>query len=130
MNEHAIDDLLSTALYSWYTAVARWMPGSLEATKACADCHHALTAVIEPEEWPHELVDNLAAALSEVVRQVAESILEEEPGDPEIGASLAQAIVMARFVRHRADIVDVLEQCIPPRRAAFLELELDLAQLG
>ncbi|MEO8093958.1 MAG: hypothetical protein ABI632_03390 [Pseudolysinimonas sp.] len=130
MNEPAIDDLLSTALYSWYTEVAQWMPESMESTKPCGSCHPELKGAIDPAAWPHELVDGLAVALSRVLRQVAESILEDNGGDPEIVAALAEVIVMERFAQHRDDIRDVLEQCISHRREAFLELELDLAQLG
>jgi hypothetical protein len=129
MNALAIDDLLSTTLYSWYSDVSQWMPGSPESLRPCGECHRELAAIIEVGAWPHELVDALVTAIDGVVRHVGESFQEDGVG-ADAAASLAREVVMGELADHAEDIRDVLEQCIPYRLQAFAELELDLARLG
>jgi len=130
MNESAIEDLLTQSLHGWYSEVSEWMPGSAESIRACEACHWQLKVVIDPEAWPHELVDSLAAGVARVVAQVTESELEESPGDPGDTESAVQSTVLRVLARHGGDIVDVLEQCIHYRVEAFELLELELAELG
>lgn len=129
MNALAIDDLLSTTLYSWYTDVSQWVPGSSESLRPCGECHWELAAIIKVSDWPHELVDALVAAIDGVVRHVAESFQEDGVG-ADAAAAQAREVVMGELGDHADDIRDVLEQCIPYRLQAFAELELDLARLG
>ncbi len=129
MNALAIDDLLSTTLYSWYTDVSQWVPGSPESLRPCGECHWELAAIITVGDWPHELVDALVAAIDGVVRHVAESFQEGGVG-ADAATAQAREVVMGELVDHTDDIRDVLEQCIPYRLKAFAELELDLARLG
>lgn len=130
MNESAIDDLLTQSLNGWYSEVSQWMPGSPDSIRACDSCHWELKVVIDPEAWPHELVDSLAAGVERVVGQVTESDVEERGSDPVATEAAVQATVLRVLARHGGDIVDVLEQCIRYRVEAFEMLELDLAELG
>ncbi len=129
MNTRAIDDLLDQSLSAWCSEVSLWMPDSSGAPRQCGAYHGELTPIIDPEEWPHELVDNFAAAIDWVVRQVAESDIEDRLGDPEAMVVAARCTVMAMLVRHRGDISDVLEQCIRYRLLAFEMFERELAEL-
>ena len=130
MNESAIEDLLTQSLNGWYSEVSQWMPGSSDSIRACEACHWELKVVIDPEAWPHELVDSLAAGVKRVVMQVTESEIEERGTEPESTESAVQSIVLGVLARHGGDIVDVLEQCIRYRVEAFELLELELAELG
>jgi hypothetical protein len=129
MNEPAIDDLLTESLYGWYSEVSQWMPDSAESVRTCEGCHAELTVVIDPEAWPHELIDSLASVIDRTVRQVTESHLEECGGDPLAAESDTRAKVMSVLVLHGGDIGDVLEQCIRHRLEAFEMFELELAEL-
>lgn len=130
MNECAIDDLLTQSLNAWYSEVSEWMPDSTVSFRSCGACHWELRVVIDPEEWPHELVDSLAAGVTRVVDQVTESEFEDHGGDRRDVEAAVRATVLAGLVRHRGDIVDVLEQCISYRVEAFEMLELELAALS
>ena len=129
MNDSAIDDLLGTSLYVWYSHVSQWMPGSYESIRPCENCHWELRSVIDPEAWPHELVDGLAAAVDAVSGHVAHSMIEEG-AEPRSAADMSRGIVLEKLFANRDDIRDVLEQCIPYRLQAYEELEFDLATLG
>jgi hypothetical protein len=128
MNKPAIDDLLSTTLYSWYSDVAQWMPQSPESTEPCEDCHADLAPIVDVQAWPHELMDGLAAAIEGIVRHVALSF--QEDGDDDAVASVrAREIVMAGVAARASDVRDVLEQCVVYRLQAYQELDFDLARL-
>jgi hypothetical protein len=128
MNQPAIEDLLTTTLYSWYSDVSQWVPQSRESIRPCRDCHADLAPIVDVHAWPHELVDGLAVAIEGIVRHVAVSF--EEDGDDEAAASArAREIVMAGVATRSSDIRDVLEQCVPHRLQAYRELDLDLARL-
>lgn len=130
MNESAIDDLLTQRLTTWYSEVSLWMPGSSDSIRACDACHWELKVVIDPEAWPHELVDSLAAGVNNVVAQVTASEVEEFGSDLAATEAVVQSTVLAVLATHGGDIVDVLVQCIRYRVEAFEMLELELAELG
>jgi len=129
MNKFAIDDMLDQSLTAWYGEVSLWMPDSSNPPRFCQGCHGELAPVIDPQAWPHELVESLAAMIDRVVRQLTESDIEDSAGDPVATVEGARSTVMAALTQHRGDIADVLEQCVRYRLDAFEMLERELAQL-
>jgi hypothetical protein len=117
MNQPAIEDLLSTTLYSWYSDVSQWVPRSPQSSRPCQDCHTDLMAIVDVHSWPHELISGLALAIEAIVRHVAVSF-EEDGDDPTVASVRAREIVMAGVAERSSDIRDVLEQCVPYRLQA------------
>ena len=130
MNPRAIDDLLGTVLASFYHSAAAWAPPGELSDRTCATCSASLLSeTIEIWRWPHDLMHRLAVSLSTVVDQVEDSLEDSlanadrcEPARGDENA-LATAIVRSAIIQHRADVLDVLAECVEPGLHAYLESE-------
>lgn len=142
MNRSAIRDLLGSVLSTWCRSVAEWTPPGALSGEQCSTCHASLAGrALDLSAWPHGLVHELVTSIETTIWQVSESIAEDamfEGSRPTFsiddrrGQSLRQ-FVLAVVMEHRADMVDVLTQCVEPRLDAYVreEAERGLArQLG
>jgi len=128
VNRPAIDDLLASILSSWYESVAEWMPPGQLSAATCSSCRgSALADVISIGEWPHDLMHQLATQYEEAIGIISESL--EAETDPEIVAKrdahalgcpdgiagCVRAHVISELHDQRADLLDVLCECVTPR---------------
>jgi len=126
MQAPAIDDHVTTQLYSWYTIVSEWEPPGEGFTGICATCaQSALACRIDVAVWPHDVIHKLVEALITVIDDVQTSYYEEsEDGaaaDPQYGRRAVSGILE----RYAADIEDVLEQCLSERLQTYLTGQID-----
>ena len=102
-----IDDIV----VEWYSNVARWQPPGQMSNSTCALCVSSPFSIeLELANWPHDVTHALVVRLTDAVE----------------GTRELETILWA-LDRHRADIRDVLEQCVTDRLTRYLRGQAQLA---
>lgn len=128
MQAPAIDDHVSTKLYSWYTVVSEWEPPGEGISGVCAEClESALACTIDIAAWPHDVIHLLVQSLRSAIADVEDSYREEHPWDADGAPEVARLAVKGTLARHAADIEDVLDQCLSERLQAYLTDQVESA---
>jgi hypothetical protein len=127
VNRPAIDDLLGTILYAWYQTVAAWEPPGQLTDRTCDTCSTSLLAeAVDISVWPHELMHALAGSLGIAVQQITQSRADDgccaSCTDDERGVC-AITLVRASIIERRADLLDVLTECVEPTLEEYLATE-------
>jgi hypothetical protein len=130
VNRLAIDDLLGGILSGWYESVADWAPpgqGSGEICLACPDS--ILAGVLDVQEWPHDLMHQLAMALDDAALQIYEALDEQPIDECDYGSSFAcvRRYVADTLTANRADVTDVLAECVTPKLDAYVTNAVNVA---
>jgi hypothetical protein len=125
MNRPAIQDLLGSVLCTWYASVAEWRPPGRLSASTCTSCRSSILASsCDIEEWPHDLMHDLAMDLDAAAAAIQDS-LEEEHIRGRLGSLEVPAVryVTEAFSAHLSDIADVLAECVAPRLDAWIATE-------
>ena len=129
MQATAIDDHVTTKLYSWYTAVAEWKPPGEGFVGICTECaDSALAEIVDLAAWPHHVMHLLVESLRSAVRDVQDSYAEECCCDEETARTVAHRAVADALFRYAADIHDVLDKCLSERVQAYLIAQVERAE--
>jgi len=126
MQAPAIDDHVTTKLYSWYTIVSAWEPPGEGFEGICATCaQSALACRIDVAAWPHDVIHQLVEALIAVIDDVQASHDEESEDSAAADPLFGRRAVSGILERYAADIEDVLEQCLSERLQTYLTDQVD-----
>lgn len=121
MNRPAIDDLLGGILSGWYQSVAEWTPPGLTSGRTCQSCRSSVLAeAIEIEDWPHELVHQLADLLESAALQSFDSLAR-----PSTSFRSVRDYIGERVRVHAPDLLDVLNECAAPRLDEWAKREVE-----
>lgn len=127
MNRPAIRDLLGTVLCQWYQSAAAWVPPGVLSTRTCDTCAISLVAdTIDLTQWPHDLMHELVSAVGTMAVQISESWAEDECADgyDDVGRmKCVVTLVRSAVMEQRGDLLDVLEQCVEPALAEYVDTE-------
>jgi len=131
MHELPVDEILGATLESWYARVAEWVPPGIASNGQCEECGTSpAAAILSDRLWPHSIVHELTVALAILERQLSESLVEDRlewAGNSPVAVSTeVRALLADRVSAARADIVDVLEQCLQPRLDAWVSGQLEM----
>lgn len=129
MQTTAIDDHVTTKLYSWYTAVAQWKPPGEGFVGICSECAESAVAdIVDVSAWPHHVIHLLVESLRSAVRDVQDSYAEECCCDAEVARVVAHRAVADALFRSAADIHDVLDKCLSGRVQNYLTVQVERAE--
>lgn len=129
MQAPAIDDHVTTKLYSWYTIVSEWEPPGEGFTGICEECTaSALACTIDILAWPHDVIHLLVQSLRSAIADVQDSYCEECSWDSAAAPEVARQAVADALARHASDIEDVLDQCLSERLQEYLTQQVDAAE--
>ncbi|MCY7411760.1 MAG: hypothetical protein LH471_01770 [Salinibacterium sp.] len=125
MHQLPLDEILGAALETWYARVTEWVPPGIAIDRLCTECDSSTAAtILENHLWPHSIVHELTVVLAILERQLSESVAEdrlERARSSSVAVSVeVRAVLAARVLAAREDIVDVLEQCLRPRLDAWV----------
>lgn len=123
MNRLAIDDLLGGILSAWYESVADWTPPGQGSAEVCLLCPDSILAgVLDTQAWPHDLMHQLAMALDDASVQIYESLDSQPIDECSYGSSFAcvRRYVADTITANRADVTDVLTECVTPKLDAYV----------
>ncbi|MBX3099313.1 MAG: hypothetical protein KF761_06995 [Salinibacterium sp.] len=125
MEATAIDDHVTTKLYSWYTVVSEWEPPGEGFEGICTECaESALADIVDVSAWPHHVMHLLVESLRTAISDVEYSYAEECFWDSEAAPEVAHRAVAAALSPYAADIHDVLEQCLSERVQDYLATQV------
>ena len=135
MQAPAIDDHVSTKLYSWYTVVSEWEPPGEGFEGVCAECaDSALACSVDITAWPHDVMHQLATSLDIAAEEIHAHLGEQPIDDCNYGSSreCVHRYVVDTVTAKLADLLDVLVECVEPRLADFTSREVErvLARVG
>ncbi len=135
MNRLAIDDLLGGILSGWCESVADWAPPGQGSPHTCTTCPTSILAgVMNVTDWPHEVMHQLAAALDGAADEIY-IYLDSRSIDGYLYGSSRESVrryVAQTVTAQRADLLDVLTECVDSRIAEFTSREAGriLARVG
>lgn len=135
MNRLAIDDLLGGILSGWCESVADWTPPGQGSPHTCTTCHTSILAgVMDVTAWPHEVMHQLASALDDAADEIY-VYLDSRSTDRVVLGSSRESVrryVADTVTAQRADLLDVLVECVESRIAEFTSREAGriLARVG
>lgn len=126
MQATAIDDHVTTKLYSWYTAVSEWKPPGEGFVGICTECAEStLAEIVDLSAWPHHVMHLLVESLRAAVRDVQDSYAEECEWDAQAAPAVAHRSVAEALRRYAADIQDVLDECLSERIQNYLTAQVE-----